>query len=132
MFKKNLKIVAAILAILSFPPSMYADGDKQTPVPTHRRNPPKLDGNMKPHKAPGHQTPPVQIYYDTESGELIIENEGEISGSYYIENEQGVIVWSSVFSESYHVDCLNSLSPGQYLLVIECDGIAFEGNLDIE
>lgn len=132
MLNKHLKIVATILAILSFPPSMNADGDKQTPVPTHRRIPPKLDGNMKPHKAPGLQTSPVQIYYDTESGELIIENPGEISGSYYIENEQGVVVWSSVFSESYHADCLNSLSPGQYLLVIECDGVAYEGNLDIE
>lgn len=27
MFNKNLKIVAAILAILSFPPSMYAEGN---------------------------------------------------------------------------------------------------------
>ena len=41
MLNKHLKIVATILAILSFPPSMNADGDKQTPVPTHRRIPPQ-------------------------------------------------------------------------------------------
>ena len=51
MFNKNLKIVASILAILSFPPSMYADGDKQTPVPTHRRNPPKRVRGQVPESA---------------------------------------------------------------------------------
>lgn len=132
MLRTCLKLITFLVAFVAYISTVYADGNGLTPIYAYRKETPKIDGNLKPHKVPGLTVPPVQMYYNADTNDLVFENSEEISVTYYILNESEEILLMDTFSGNYYEHSLDGLSRGQYKIVLECNEILYEGDLVID
>lgn len=131
----KLKILAVFIACITQCSVMRAESVYGTIVNLYYRHTPKLDGNMKPSKAPANFHLTLNVSLSADSHQLIMQDSFNEVYTYYIYNEnedvvaQGVLDFGS--SDIFIVDLWN-YPCGPYVLVVVHNGYTFCGSFEID
>lgn len=132
MTTNYLKKFVILVAILMQMPTVNAQPEYAVPVNLHRKYTPVINGNLKPSKVPARQNVPVNLFYDPDNCTLFFESEETQMVTYYIYDECELLQDSGTYAGNSYEVMLEGLFSGQYTIVIEVDGIAYQGIFIVE
>lgn len=130
--KKYFKLFIFIIVFTTQCPIMLAQGSESTQVFLAPRPKPKQGGFTKPSKSPDrHPFVPISIFLDETSRNMTVYSSSHNSISYYVYDQDEHEVSSGVLTllenESTTLS-LEMLLDGAYSILIDIDGIIYEGN----
>ncbi len=130
---KYFKQLVIVFALTMQSSVVLADGE--TPVTLSPTDPPVINGNPKPSKAPAkHKKPNICAYMDEANKNIILYSPLDITATYYIYNEDGNEVNCGIISfigDGHDVINNANLPFGEYTIFVTLNGVTYAGTFII-
>lgn len=110
--------------------TVSAETAEMSPVYICQKSTPKIKGNQGPSRAPAKHLVPISVFLD-DNGCLFFENYSECEVAYIICDNDENLVCQDSFTGYNHSVHLDSLQSGQYTINIECNGVVYEGVVEL-
>lgn len=130
--KQQIKVLAIIFALAIQGINMRAATTSTYPVDLHYK-PNKIDGTPKPSKAPAHYVIPLNVFYDEDTQQLLVNALAAGEYIYYVLDENNNIISQGVLNcrnnGSYSIT-LNPFQNGIFTVCFVYNGHAFYGTIE--
>ena len=132
---KKTYFMAILFALVMQSMSVWANTLSISPVSLYRRHAPKLDGTLKPSKAPANLSIPLTVYLDEDTRKLTVTALADGDFTYYIYNDSGDIlsqgILNCIVNSDYSID-LWLCNNGEFSIVFMHQENTYEGTFEIE
>lgn len=109
-----------------------ASDTEDTQLYLYRKNPPPIDGMMRPSKAPSRKTPPLVVSLNLVESCIILDGVDGCQISYVVSDECGVVICQGIVNEELQIIYMGSLMPGYYMVSLEINGTLYDGCFVVE
>lgn len=131
MITKKLKHLLISSMLLMLNTVCLANPADACQVILHKRTTPPINSILKPSKAPSFSQCPVNVYWDEENKQIIFINQDCLQTDYSIYDANNHLILEESFSVNQHSAHVESLDTGTYTILVECEGIIYEGFISI-
>lgn len=131
---KKICFMAILFAFVMQSVSVWSATQSVTPVYLYYTNTPKLDGMLKPTKAPANFSLSLSVSLNSENQQLIMQDSSGEVYTYYILNDNEEVVSQGILdfsSTDNHIVDLWSYPSGIYTVVVVHNGHDFSGEFEI-
>ena len=133
--KKKICFLAILFAFVMQSTSVWSNTLGISPVSMYRKYVPKLDGNLKPSKAPANLTVPFIVFLDEDNQQLMVTSISAGDYTYCIYDNCDSVVTQGVICCSVNTTFTIDLwlyQAGLFSIVFTNEGNIYEGEFEIE